>query len=143
MSRSLMSRSLKLTRPSSRRLILDSEARMVYPAAARVRPFASRRCRSCAPRRMRRAVGLLPGLAVATSLPPLSCGQYLSASPALIVCATSLRYEPGEYLHVHLSLRQHTQVPMIMPERWGVPLAHAIGTALRMPQEPTVECTYI
>src|SRR5437867_6287682 len=72
-----MSRSLKLTRPSSRRLILDSEARIVYPAAARVRPLASRSCRSCAPSRMRSAVGLPPGLADATSLPPPRWRQHL------------------------------------------------------------------
>src|SRR4051794_40805044 len=52
-----MSRSLKLTRPSSRRLILDSEARIRYPAASRVSPRASRKRRNCAPTKIRRTVG--------------------------------------------------------------------------------------
>src|SRR6266545_5554667 len=63
-NRSETSRALKLTRPSSIRLILEPEARIASPAASRVMPFASRSCRSCAPTSMRSTVGPLPGSAV-------------------------------------------------------------------------------
>ena len=58
-SRSAMSRSLKLTRPSSIRLIFDSEDRISHPAASRLTPRASRNFRSWVPRRRRSTVGPL------------------------------------------------------------------------------------
>src|ERR1035441_5359943 len=51
-----MSRSLKLTRPCSMRLILERDARMAYPARSGAMPAASRKRRSCAPSIMRRTV---------------------------------------------------------------------------------------
>src|SRR5215472_9084798 len=56
-SRSATSRGLKLTRPCSRRLILDREARISYPARSGVIPASSRRRRSWVPRSMRSTVG--------------------------------------------------------------------------------------
>src|SRR5918911_897737 len=58
MRRSLTSLSLNATRPSSSRLIFDSEARIVNPASAREIPFSSRRRRRWAPTSMRRTVTL-------------------------------------------------------------------------------------
>src|SRR5262249_39909419 len=52
-----MSRSLKLTRPSSIRLILDSDERIRHPASSRLIPRASRNWRRWAPSIMRKAVG--------------------------------------------------------------------------------------
>src|SRR4051794_20044182 len=59
-SRSTTSRSLHPTRPSSIRLILDSEARISHAACARVMPASSRNRRSWVPRIIRRAVGPVP-----------------------------------------------------------------------------------
>src|SRR5262249_41904796 len=52
-----MSRSLKLTRPSSIRLILDPDGRIRHPASSRLIPRASRNWRRWAPSIMRKAVG--------------------------------------------------------------------------------------
>ncbi len=74
-SRSSTSRVLKLTRPSSIRLIFDSEARIEYPAASRVMPRASRSRRSCEPSSIRRTTD--PGSPALTfaSLPNPSSGS--------------------------------------------------------------------
>jgi hypothetical protein len=69
-SRSATSRSLNPTRPSSIRLILDSDARISHPAASRVTPLASRSLRSCEPSRIRSTVGPpAPGSGPVVTLP--------------------------------------------------------------------------
>src|SRR5262252_10509825 len=98
-----MSRSLKLTRPSSIRLILDPEARMVYPASSRVTPLASRNLRSWEPRRIRSTVGPLPGCAVITPAPSDRSGNRCAkAASGLPVCRTCTQHF---HLHVHPALR--------------------------------------
>lgn len=54
-----MSSCLKLTCPSSRRLILAWDPRIAFPAASREIPAARRRRRNCAPNRIRSTVGPL------------------------------------------------------------------------------------
>src|SRR4051812_35101043 len=89
-NRSSTSRVLKLTRPSSIRLILDSEARIEYPAASRVIPRASRSRLSCDPSSMRRTTD--PGSPALTfaSLPNI-CQGPKSATKTLRAVLARLR----------------------------------------------------
>lgn len=74
-----MSLDLKLTRPNSIRLILDSDARIEYPAASRVMPRDSRSRLSCEPSSMRRTTDP-PGSTAVTSptLPIRSISHYFA-----------------------------------------------------------------